>query len=223
MGRFIRFLFAVLLAPLFVAFMYQAAVLLVDNAGFFLRSALTYGFLFYLLVYAVTSQQVTGFFEVLEHEFAHAVAAIASFRQVDELKATPKAGATDVTPAGMHIGVALAPYCLPILLLPLLALCFVVPPPFSHAIDFTIGFVLAFHLVGLMRRELRFGQTDLKRVGYLFSFGVIGALNAALLVVVYGVVSTQYTSILDYLNFAYRRALIFYQALLEWLSAFLAG
>ena len=223
MGRFVRFLIAVVLGPFFVAFVYQALVLLIENAGFFLTSFVTYGFLAYLVVYLIVSRSAMTFLEVLEHEFLHAVAALLSFRQVGELKASPVGGETAVLPPGTHVGVTLAPYCLPIFLLPLLALCFVIPPPVKNVIDFLIGVVLAFHLVALFRLELRPSQPDLQSVGYLFSLGVIGTMNAALLVVVYGVVSGEYASILDYLSLAYERTLIFYQTILEWLNALIAG
>jgi hypothetical protein len=223
MGKFIRFLFAVLLAPLFVAFVYEALVLLIENVEFSAVSFVAYGFLLYVVSYFVISRQAITFLEVLEHEFGHAVAALFAFRQVKELKVTPVGGETTYESRGAHIGVTLAPYCLPIILLPLLALCLVIPPPVKYAIDFLIGVALAFHLVALFRLELRASQPDLRQVGCLFSLGVIGTMNAALLVVVYGVVSAQYASILEYLSRAYQRMLILYQAILEWLSALIAG
>ena len=222
MGRFVRFLIAVVLGPFFVAFVYEALVLLSRNAGFFITSFVTYGFLIYLVAYLIISRPAITFLEVLEHEFLHAIAALLSFRQVGELNATPMGGGTRVDPPGTHVGITLAPYCLPILLFPLLALCFVIPPPVKNAIDFLIGIALAFHLVALFRIELRAGQPDLQSVGYLFSLGVIGAMNAALLVVVYGVVSGEYAIILDYLSFAYERGLIFYQVILGWLDVLIA-
>jgi hypothetical protein len=222
-GRFIRFLLAILLAPFFAAFVYQAMVLLIENAAFFVTSFVTYGFLAYLVLYLILSREAITFLETLEHEFGHAAAALLSFRQVKKLEATPGSGQTTLGETRLPVGVALFPYCLPLILLPVLVLSFVIPPPIKYAIDFILGLVLAFHLVDLFRTELRFRQTDLQRVGYLFSFGAIGTTNAILLVIVYGSASGDCVSLLDYFALAYESAVVLYEAVLEWLSVLLIG
>jgi hypothetical protein len=108
----------------------------------------------------------------------------------------------------------LAPYYLPVLTLPLLLVEPFLSAPIDQAVDFLIGFTLAFHYVGLAR-EFRWYQTDLQRMGYIFSLVVVPLFNAVWLVVILSAVSDNHPAVLDFFKASWQRARILYVLLWE--------
>jgi hypothetical protein len=220
----LRFVVALLLIPLVLAIVCEAAISFYYGFGLVLRSWVTYGFLVYVPIYLLLYGQNIRFLEILEHESLHAAAAIFSGRRVEWLVAEPHVGETFALPP-MSGCLVLVPYCLPLLFLPLLVLSALTSPPVKHGIDFATGLVLGFHIVALVRFELRFWQPDIKGVGLLFSFCVITAANALLLVLILGIASGEFEILVDYFYDTYERTIEFYvaagemgSALIEWLD-----
>ena len=112
----------------------------------------------------------------------------------------------------------LAPYFLPLTTLPLLLIKPLISDPFSNALDFLIGFTLAFHYGGLAR-EFRLWQDDLKKMCRVFSIIVTFVFNVVWLVIILGVVTENYSSILVYFENVFARTRALYTLILEGLQA----
>jgi hypothetical protein len=211
MSGLIKLALAVLLAPLAGAFVCEAFLFLVANFELYWRSAAAYGFLFYFVLFVIFSRQKINFLEVLEHEVIHATVAILLFwRDIQELRATPEEGETVIEPGGSSTIISLAPYCLPILTIPLVVIRFFASSPVTTAIiDFLIGFTLAFHLLAF-RREFSSQQTDFKKTGCLFSAVVVCFVNSTLVVAILCILSGNYSNIRDYFDASFVRAREFY-------------
>jgi hypothetical protein len=211
MSGLIKLALAVLLAPLAGAFVYEAFLLLAANFELYWRSAAAYGFLFYFVLFVVVSRRKINFLEVLEHEIIHATMALfLFFRDIGELRATPEEGETKIEQGGSNTLIYLAPYCLPILTIPLVVIRFFASSPVTVAIiDFLIGFTLAFHLLAL-RWEFSSQQTDFKKTGCLFSAVIVCFVNSTLVVAILCILSGNYSNIRDYFDDSFVRAREFY-------------
>lgn len=194
---------------------------LVSNAEFYLRNWVTWGFLCYFLVFVVFvifSQRKISFIEVLEHEVIHATVAMLLFwKDIQELRATPEGGTTAYYESSNAI-IRVAPYCIPLITVPLVAIKFFVSSSVQGAIiDFLIGFTLAFHLFAL-RKEFRLDQPDIQKAGHLFSLSVVCLMNSILVVIVICMVSGHYSNIPDYFADSLARAQEFYGVISETLT-----
>lgn len=123
---------------------------------------------------------------VFGHELTHALAALLSGYRVKSLKVSARGG--EVVTSDTNIFVALAPYCLPLYTLLVLAVFQLVrhygrldlPPPW---LGFSVGFTLAFH-AALTLHALRQRQPDLEHAGVLLSLVLILLSNCLVLVLV---------------------------------------
>lgn len=210
-GKILRFILLLVLIPLIYAFSYQAILFFqkiqLEDILFFLL-----GMGAYLLVYVIFLKHKIGFIETLVHELTHAVAALTIFQMPRKLVVDPDLGggrAGVVETAGCF-WVALAPYFLPLVTLPFLLIEPVIPSPFDKAVDFLIGFTLAFHLLRVFK-DLRVKQTDITTTGTIFSAAVLIALNLIFLVIILAVVTGNYSGIWDYIKSSLARTVVAYQ------------
>lgn len=209
MSRLIRALMVLLLTP--------AMWVLVEEAGYFLTTNLPrassgwamYGFVGYILVYVLLylfiPRNVIGFFELLEHEFTHAVFAFLCLKGVTRLEVRPpdSRGETEVKGQSNTL-IRLAPYCLPPIALVPVLLKWLVFPDSHGALDLLIGLTLAFHLAGLVM-ELSQVQTDITRTGVVHATWIILFANTLLLVIALGVVLSDYAALEEYFSLAFAR------------------
>ncbi|MGQ0645592.1 MAG: hypothetical protein ACT4O3_08890 [Elusimicrobiota bacterium] len=123
---------------------------------------------------------------VFGHELTHALAAFATGLQVRSFRASPGGG--EVLLSGTNVWVALAPYCVPLYTVLVLAVFQIVrwhapgvgcPPWFG----FAVGFTLAFH-AALTLHALSQNQPDLRHAGAFFSLTLILLANGLSLVLV---------------------------------------
>jgi hypothetical protein len=124
-----------------------------------------------------------SFFSTFEHELTHAVFAWLCFHKVTRFEASDgknrssDLGNQNYLGAVWHTGnnwlISIAPYFSPTLLLPFYLVALLNPPPVFLVL---VGMICAYHITSTYR-ETGLHQTDLKRVGYLFSFMFLPAAN----------------------------------------------
>jgi hypothetical protein len=109
----------------------------------------------------------------------------------------------------------LAPYCLPILAIPLIvSRAFIGGIP-SHILDFAIAVFLVFHLSTVLK-QFRFSQSDIKKMGYLFSFLFVVTVNFFVVAITLNVVLGNSPFIGTYLIGSYDRTIHIYGLILNW-------
>lgn len=205
MNRLIRALMVLLLTPAMWVLVEEAGYFLTDNLPRASSNWALYGLAGYLVIYLFIPRNVSAFFEILEHEFTHAIFAYLCLKGVTRLEVRPPAHSGQTEHEGpTNTLIRLAPYCLPpIALLPLLLKYLVFPD--SHGLpDLLIGVTLAFHLVGLVM-ELSETQTDITRTGIVHATWIILFTNTVLLVIALGVVLSDYTALENYFALSFAR------------------
>jgi hypothetical protein len=201
--RLFRFARGVVFFPLSAAFANEAFQFLVSNSAFYEGNWVIYGFaayaVVYILFYIISAGRKVLFIQVLEHEVIHALTAIFLFwRDIKELQAKPEEGEVTVE-GGPNVVITLAPYCLPLLTIPLVMVrVFIAPSVMATMVNFSIGFTFAFHLLALLR-EFNRKQKDIKQAGYLLSIDAVCLMNSIIVVVIVCVVSGNLSSVWSYL------------------------
>ena len=143
-----------------------------------------YGFVpFSVLSFLAVGWFRGSFFSTFEHELTHAIFAWLCFHKVTRFEATDGVnrgldmqeqgydGALYAT--GSNWLITIAPYFSPTLLLPFYLVALLNPPPVFLVL---VGMICAYHITSTYR-ETGLHQTDLKRVGYLFTFMFLPAAN----------------------------------------------
>ncbi len=220
MIRILQELIGILLLPLAAAFVYTAALFLVDTADQWLLGPFGIGFGIYLVLYLVLLRTRFAFVEIFEHELNHLVTGKLLFRDVQELLVNADKGGHVQFRQGPDFAsfiILLAPYTIPLFTIPLLVARLFLPPPISAVVDFLIGFTLAFHLVGLLK-EFHPRQTDLQRSGFVFSVSAVLLVNAIWLVVAVAVVIDEPEAIVTYFGDAWALAGQLYRQAVDWIA-----
>jgi hypothetical protein len=118
----------------------------------------------------------TTWLSTLEHELTHALFAVLTFHRVVGIRTTwSNGGHIRYVGTGNWL-ITLAPYFFPtvcMLLLPVFMLAPLLENPVGDAI---LGAAFAYHVTSTFR-ETHLGQSDLQRVGFLFSIMVLPGLN----------------------------------------------
>lgn len=219
-AKLIRFFILILLAPLIYAFTYEALL-------FFLRSGITFksiqwfllGFALSILIYFLLLGDRLRFWEIFEHELTHLITGLMFFKKPASFVVAPGEvnGAVRIQSGFGSTPITLAPYFLPLFTLPFLLIKPFLPPPFDQVANFLIGFTLAFHYASLIAWEFRPSQPDFRSTGVIFSIVVTIFLNIVFLVVILGIVTGNYTGILDYFKNGFDRTVEAYKAVIEFL------
>mgnify|MGYP003706133265 CR=1 FL=1 len=180
-----------------------------------------YGFVAYLLLSLLFPSIFRGkFFSTFEHELTHAVFGWLCLHRVTRFEASDGINrGTDLEEQGylgvVHLSgsnwlITIAPYFFPTLLLPLYLVALLNPPPVFLVL---VGMICAYHITSTYR-ETGLHQTDLKRVGYLFSFMFLPAAN----LIIY--VASIYFFVYDY-EVAWQYINNTFMASYEWYTQFL--
>jgi hypothetical protein len=201
--RLLNLTLMVLLGPLLVTFAYEgvrfafSVFTLEATQWFLLGAALT------PLPYALLRKKNIAFIEHLLHELEHAaVAFLFSFELPSRMEIDPEKGSKVQTPARGGCLTTLAPYYLPSLTIPFLlikTLAFFIwdltsPSVVAIALDLLIGTTLGFHVASAIR-ELARGQDDIKKEGWLPSFGGLLFINMIVLILSIAVVTGNYAEV----------------------------
>lgn len=212
MKKLIEFVISFLLIPLMYAFGYEALLFIVANVEFALIEMFLYGFLAYTVFHALLGSKL-NFVQFFEHELGHTLVALVFFNDVRGFLVHPQGGEMAYKGAS-NFFILLAPYYLPVFTLPLLiAKPFVLPSTYG-AINFLIGFTLAFHYFSLVK-EFRPKQPDINEAGPIFAFCVAFVMNTIFLVIILSAVLGNHEILLNYFQASLARALDFGQAVLR--------
>lgn len=196
MWKLIRNAIGILLLPLLYVVLVEAYSAVAPHLNWQSFRYAILGLVAYAVIHLALFREY-HMFTTLEHEFGHAAMGCLFLKLPQVIAGTAKWGGATAIPNGYNFAITLAPYFLPLLTIPLLiakavALQWNLLPSFGYiALDFLIGFTLAFHLIGLFE-ELRPYQTDLKKSGYVFSFVIIGLMNILFLLVIIAVILDDY-------------------------------
>ena len=171
------------------------------------------GFVCYFLLHGAvwyTQGQLQAhlqFIRVLRHELTHSFAAMFLGKPIDEMLVSNPVTNPDSASYARWLNpsyildwlVYLAPYYLPFFTLPLLPLRLVLSSFAGEAIDFLIGFSMAFHYVSLIYELLlqRLGHKpgDVRRMGCVFSYVIIILFNLLSLALVKAVLHQQWPDV----------------------------
>jgi hypothetical protein len=229
-ARLSGFVAVILLGPFVVSFTYEAALVAASIVTFDSVKWFLLGLGLFLLLYVAFLNDKIKFLEHLEHEIEHAfMSFIFSGQLPKRLEVDPEKGSkVDVTKS-LGCAVSLAPYFFPLLTMPFLLLKALVTLVFSlidkpfpsmaaASLDILIGFTFAFHLVGLLK-EFSPRQTDLKKLGLVFSTVFVFFLNVLFLLVILVVVTGSYGALLPYFRSGLVRTVAAYRTTLEFLQA----
>lgn len=212
MKKLVEYALSFLLIPLVYGFGYEALLFVAANFEFALLETFLYGFLAYTVFHFLLGSKLT-FVQIFEHELGHTLAALVFFNDVRGFLVHPQGGEM-VYQGAANFFIRLAPYFLPVFTLPLLAAKPFVFPSTHGAINFLIGFTLAFHYLFLVQ-EFRPKQSDIEETGLAFAFCVVFIMNAIFLAIILSAVIGSHEILLDYFQASFTRALDFCQAALQ--------
>lgn len=224
MGKALKYLIAILLAPLVAAFVVVALRVLGTEVPWSELQWILLGLGGYVLVYPLIRSRNLYFVEVFEHELGHMVTQLTVFQVLTEFRVNPgenksRVGYDPTTGLpGTDCFTTLAPYFLSVFTIPLIISRFFVPEQLTPWIDTAIGVSLGFHFVSLFR-EFRPRQTDLTAYTMPLSAVITVLLNTVLLMIVVVIVLDDFTVFADYVREVLSEAEIYYGEIFNWFIA----
>ena len=116
------------------------------------------------------------FFSTLEHELTHAVVAVLTFHRVLSIRSTWRDGGhVRIVGRGNWL-ITIAPYFLPTISILFMPIVWLTPYPMKIGILAVQGATWGYHVWSTIRETHR-GQTDLKKVGWIFSWIFLPTAN----------------------------------------------
>lgn len=227
--RLLNLALVIVLAPLVYAFVYEGGVYL---ASIFTLAATMWflvGAVAFLLIYLLFLNNSIGFIEHLLHESEHAaVAFIFTLRLPSRMEIDPEKGSKVFVHKGGGCLMELAPYYLPLLVLPLIGakgfvdlvywLLKAIPSPYlDGAFDALIGAAFVFHLLCTLKEYGAF-QTDIKKSGLVPSLFAVLFLNFMFLLLCVTVVAGSYGELCEYGKAAFGTTVTAYKVASEFLT-----
>lgn len=221
MGKLFRLLLLSALAPFVYALVVEAFVFVAGNITFQSLTWFLAGFALFLAIYVLLphdTSKAVRLIETFRHEAAHASVSI-MFLQMPQIFTVDvrKESAGKVGQTGPLRGwflAYLAPYYLPLLTLPLLALKPFTPESMHNLMDLLIGVTFSFHCV-TVAKDFHFKQKDIRTTGLIFSTVVVILFNIIWVVIILCVVTNSYAGIVDYFKDSVARGLDAYKLVLE--------
>lgn len=212
MAHLFKWLLALLLLPLAIAFTIEAFVTIGEEVSLAEVLWVCAGFGGYVLLYPLMFNKNTLFLEFFEHELSHTILNLLWWRRVKEFRVNPYDNksyvASDGTPHFLWLMV-LAPYYLPVFTIPFLIIRPFFDPAFRLGLDIVIGITLAFHYVTLFK-EFGLRQTDIQEYTLPLSFVLTLLLNMICTVLVITLVIERSELLGLYLERAYLRTVVYY-------------
>jgi hypothetical protein len=219
--RLLKFAIAVAMLPMLWAFVRELVTFLGLAVQYDSTRLFFAGLVGYLVVYVIGLRYFVRFVEHYVHETAHVVAAYLTLRPVYLMLVNPQPEPNEEgsqvhsAPGLLRFVRALAPYCLPLLTLPLLLLRVLVPPPFvpivNLLIGITMGFHYAHHLPAIVVNPDDFGNAG----GWFFSTVLVILANVIVLVIVLSFVIGELAAIGAFFRVAWDRTLENYRAVIR--------
>jgi len=133
----------------------------------------------YAVFFVALARRRVGFFTIVEHELTHALFAWATFHRVIGFSAMRGGGHIRYVGRGNWL-IAIAPYFFPTLTLLVIVVLSWLPPRHLAAGAVVLGIAFAHHVLSTWSETHRH-QTDLREVGWLWSWLFLPAINAFVL------------------------------------------
>lgn len=193
----LNFIFRTILGTVLVLFIVSVILQIIFNFSSILKGALTLpsvwlGVLLYIVYVAVKrmifKNRRSSFFSTFTHELTHTIFALIFFKRVDNFAAAAGGGGKVSISRTSNPLIILSPYCIPIYTLFILVIRIFMIPSSIVYIDGLIGYTLAFHLYTFFTTA-RPSQSDIRSMGYLFSYIFIIALNIMVIMIIYNTLS----------------------------------
>ncbi len=204
MKKFFRALAFIFFIPLFYTFVAETFLFIFAHFAGMWANGFIYGVIVYVALYAMLLWSKITFLEVLEHELIHTVVAYLFFRKVLHLEADWRRGGYVEFIGRLNTVILLAPYCLPLFTLPLLAIKPFMASSTHPFLDFFMGLTWAFHVVALLI-EFSPRQTDIARIGLKSAFLIVFVVNCIFAVITLGFALNQYAHVGAYFKEAFLR------------------
>ncbi len=186
--RIFKGLFFLFLIPLTCAAFMEALGFIKSHWKAALEGWFGIGFATYAVGYILFLRGKIDLFETFEHEMAHSIAALLSFKNIN-IFAVHSSGAGLVELKSKVNGfIAIAPYFLPIFVIPFLVVRPLVSAEVREYVDFFAGLTFCFFCIRFLK-EFRAYQTDLDVLGFHLSAALIIFLNTIVWVVVLSLVA----------------------------------
>lgn len=221
MPRFFKTLALIIALPLVYAFLVEGFRFLTANLKPLLLNWMTYGFVFYLILYFLFLRSRLRFFEIFEHELGHMLMAALFRIRVADFHVTLSGGGVEYVRPSNAV-VRLAPYYLSVFTLPWLIFKPFATTSVHQSIDFFIGLTLAFHCAALAK-EFRHWQPDIRKTGLFLAIVIVLFLNTLFAVFACSFALNKYSYVFNYFKQSLVTALHAYQAIGQILAQAVAG
>lgn len=136
----------------------------------------------YALVFVGLTRRRVGFWTIVEHELTHALFAWATFHRVVGFSAMRSGGHVRYVGRGNWL-IAIAPYFFPTFTVLVIAVLSALPPAHLTLGAVVLGVCVAHHVLSTWMETHRH-QTDLREVGWLWSWLFLPSVNAFVLGIV---------------------------------------
>ena len=226
MKRLLRLLVFLVFAPALYACALESLVWLGRYDGQRIPIGFLLGIALSWVIYGLVLRGNIEFVRVFRHELAHMLVGLIygrvykftaqdpGYDDGDQDQEEEKAlGKVWVAPTTFLS--TLAPYCMPILAIPLIIGRAFIGGTLSHILDFAIAVILVFHLSTVFK-QFRFSQSDIKKMGYLFSFLFVVTANFFILAITLNVVLGNSPFLGTYIISSYDRTIHVYGLVLRW-------
>lgn len=141
---------------------------------------------FYILIWKKFFKNIAnGWLATFEHELTHSIFALTTFHKVTGFKATASNGG-HISYSGVGGGnwlITIAPYFFPTFSVLVLVIMYLTPMSYHNVLLGVFGFSMAYHLHSTWM-ETHYGQTDLKEVGFSFSWAFLPAANVLVNIII---------------------------------------
>lgn len=137
-----------------------------------------YGFLGYAAGWFILFKRyfVGSWISTLEHELTHALFALITFHKILEVKTSYLSGGHIRYSGGGNWLISIAPYFFPTLSFFIMGILSIIGSGETPWLNLALGVSVAYHLTSTWT-ETHWGQTDIKEVGYLYSFLFLPSAN----------------------------------------------
>ena len=161
-----------------------------------------YGFMGYAAAWFILFKRyfVGSWISTLEHELTHGLFALITFHKVLEVKTSYLSGGHIRYSGGGNWLITIAPYFFPTLSFIIMGILSLAASSEAPWLNLALGISVAYHLTSTWI-ETHFGQTDLKEVGYLYSFLFLPSANIISYIAILAFVLGGPAQLLDSLSF----------------------